>query len=69
MRFQELTNPPIATEFDFWAEKESGRMFKHPISMLSHFFMSIQRSVFPIVCVSSCSRNVAAERSGAAPFI
>ncbi len=38
-------------------------------SKMTHFFISIQRSAFPTVCDSSCILYVAAERSGAAPFI
>lgn len=35
---------------------------------LTHFFMSIHRSAFPIVCDSSCTLYVAADKSWSAPF-
>lgn len=39
------------------------------MSSITHFFINIHRSALPIVWLSSCSLKVAADMSGAAPFI
>src|SRR5882762_2827121 len=68
---------PISTKFDFGAIVQKAKSVNHSQIVLgkrdyetkTYFFINIHRRALPIVCVSSWIWNVAADRSGSAPFI
>lgn len=64
--------PPVSTELHIRAARTPRPLVSIigcTVGITTHFFMIIHRSAFPIVCDSSNIWNVAAERSGSAPFI